>query len=134
MSQAVAEITRATEEWAEAFRSGEIADTMAFISPDAVMVPPNHAALVGAEAIEAWARGMFEAVSIQEIQIVVDEVRVADEWAVSRGEWRMTMAAGDQVMSDTTRYVVLWERQGDGRWRVTHDIWNSSLPLDSDAI
>jgi uncharacterized protein (TIGR02246 family) len=130
MNDAVAEITRATNEWGEAFRSGDISDTMAFITSNAVMIPPNHPAVIGTEAIEAWARGMFEAATIQDIEIAVDDVRVADGWAVSHGEWRMTMTAGDQVMSDTTRYVVVWERQEDGIWKVAHDIWNSSLPVD----
>jgi uncharacterized protein (TIGR02246 family) len=133
MDQVTAEITRATREWGEAFRSGEIYDTMAFLAPDAVLIPPNHPALVGTEAIEAWARGMFEALTIQDIDISVDEVRVADGWAVSHGTWHMTMAAGDNIMSDTTRYVVVWERQADGSWKVAHDVWNSSLPLDSDV-
>jgi uncharacterized protein (TIGR02246 family) len=133
MDQAAAEITRATKEWGEAFRSGEIARTMAFLTPDAVLIPPNHPALVGTEAIEGWARGMFEAVTIQDIEISVDEVRVADGWAVSHGRWHMTMAAGDTIMSDTTRYVVVWECQVDGSWKVAHDVWNSSLPIDSDV-
>jgi ketosteroid isomerase-like protein len=74
---------------------------------------------------------MFEALTIQDIEISVDEVRIADGWAVSHGQWHMTMAAGDHIMSDTTRYVVVWERQTDGRWKVVHDVWNSSAPLDS---
>jgi uncharacterized protein (TIGR02246 family) len=133
MNEAAAEITRATKEWGEAFRSGEISDTMAFLAPNAVLIPPNHPALIGTDAIEAWARGMFEALTIQDIEISVDEVRIADGWAVSHGQWHMTMAAGDNIMSDTTRYVVVWERQTDGSWKVVHDVWNSSLPLDSGA-
>jgi ketosteroid isomerase-like protein len=132
MDEVVAKITQATKEWGEAFRSGEISDTMAFLAPDAVLIPPNQPALVGTKATEAWAKGMFEAVTIQDIAISVDGVRVADGWAVSHGEWHMTMAAGETIMRDTTRYVVIWERQTDGSWKVAHDVWNSSLPLEPD--
>ena len=131
MDQAIADITRATKEWGEAFRSGSIADTMAFLAPHAVLIPPNHPVLAGTEAVEAWARGMFEAVTIHDIDISVDEVRVADGWAVSHGQWHMKMVAGDAEMSDTTRYVVIWECQADGTWKVAHDVWNSALPVGS---
>lgn len=129
MDQAVADITRTTKEWGEAFRSGEAAQTMAFVAPNAVLVPPNESVLAGAGAIAAWARGMLDAMTVQEIDISVDSVRVAGDWAVSHGTWHMTMSTGDSVMSDTTRYVVIWERHADGAWQVVHDIWNSGRPL-----
>jgi ketosteroid isomerase-like protein len=53
MNEAAAEIIRATKEWGEAFRSGEISQTMAFLAPNAVLIPPNHPELIGTDAIEA---------------------------------------------------------------------------------
>jgi ketosteroid isomerase-like protein len=82
----------------------------------------------GADEIELWARGLLEAVTVQEIDIAVDGVRVAGDWAVSHGSWDTTLEVGGNVMSDATRYVVIWERQSDGAWKVVHAVWNSSLP------
>jgi uncharacterized protein (TIGR02246 family) len=128
MDQATEDIIRAHKEWGEAFRSGDVAQTMAFLTPDAVLIPPNEPARKGAEEIEPWARGFLEAVTVQEIDIAVDSVRVAGDWAVSHGRWHMTLEVGGNVMSDTTRYVVIWERQSDGAWKVVHDVWNGGLP------
>jgi ketosteroid isomerase-like protein len=133
MDQTTADITRATSDWGSAFRSGEVSRAMAFVAPHAVFVPPNEPPLVGYPAIEAWARGMFEAVTIQEIDISVDGVRAAGDWAVSHGRWHMTMAAGESTIGDTTRYVLIWERGADGAWKVVHDVWNSGLPVASQS-
>ncbi len=129
MDQDVQDITRATHDWGAAFKTGDVARSAAFLAEDAVLIPPNEPAVIGVEAIAEWSQRMFDAVTVQDVDITVDEVRVAGDWAVSHGVWHMTMLAGDTPLSDTTRYVVIWERQADGAWKVSHDIWNSALPL-----
>jgi ketosteroid isomerase-like protein len=128
MNADVESITRATEAWAEAFRAGDVSRTMSFVAPNAVLVPPNEPAVVGSDAIRAWTQGMIDTAEIHEAETSVDEVRVADGWAVSRGTWRMKLSSGDTTMEDTARYVVVWERRKDGSWKVLHDIWNSGRP------
>ena len=130
MDQDVQDITRATTDWGAAFKARDLARTMAFLTEDAVLIPPNEPAVVGAEAIAAWSERMFDAVTIKEIDITVGGVRVAGDWAVSHGVWHMTMSAGDTEFSDSTRYVIIWERQDDGAWKVSHDVWNSALLLE----
>jgi ketosteroid isomerase-like protein len=70
------------------------------------------------------------AATIQEASTTVDEVRVAGDWAVSHGVWHMTMSVGGATVGDTTRYVLIWERQEDGSWRIAYDVWNSALPVE----
>ena len=130
MDQDVQDITGATKDWGAAFKAGDLARATAFLTEDAVLIPPNEPAVIGAEAVAGWSQRMFEAVTVQEIDITVDGVRVAGDWAVSHGVWHMTMLAGDTVLNDTTRYVLIWERQVDGAWKVAHDVWNSALPLE----
>ena len=133
MHQAIEDITRATNDWGAAFMAGDVSRTLEFLTQDAVLIPPNEPAVIGGEAIEAWSQRMFEAATIQEVDITVDGVRVAGDWAVSHGVWHMTMSVGEAIVSDTTRYVVIWERQMDGAWKVAHDVWNSALPAESSA-
>ena len=125
----VADITRTTHEWVAAFEANDAARGASFVTDDAMLVPPNEAVVTGAEAIEAWSQRMFESVTVQEATTTVGVVRVAGDWAVSHGEWQMTMSVGGATVSDTTRYMLVWERQTDGSWKVAHDIWNSALPV-----
>lgn len=125
----VADITRTTHEWVAAFEAGDAALGATFVTDDAVLVPPNEAVLMGAEAIEAWSQRMFDGITVEEATTTVGAVRVAGDWAVSHGEWRMTMSVGGATVGDTTRYVLVWERQADGSWKVAYDIWNSALPV-----
>ena len=132
--QDVADITRASHEWVAAFEANDLARTMTFITQDAVLIPPNQPAVTGADAIEAWTQAMFDVATFQEAATTVDDVLVAYDWAVSHGVWRMTMSVGDAIVGYTSRYMLIWEQQADGSWKVAHDIWNSALPARSDRL
>ena len=125
----VADITRTTHEWVAAFEANDAARGASFVTDDAMLVPPNEAVVTGAEAIEAWSQRMFDGMTVEEATTTVGAVRVAGDWAVSHGEWQMTMSVGGVTVNDTTRYMLVWERQTDGSWKVVHDIWNSALPV-----
>jgi uncharacterized protein (TIGR02246 family) len=128
----VADITRTTHEWVAAFEAGDPQRAASFFTDDAVLVPPNEAVVAGAEAIEEWSRRMFDGVTVEEATTTVGAVRVAGDWAVSHGEWQMTLSVGGVTVSDTTRYMLVWERAPDGSWKISYDIWNSALPLAAD--
>jgi uncharacterized protein (TIGR02246 family) len=123
----VAAITRASQEWVAAFEAEDVPRAMSFLASDAVLVPPHEPPLSGAEAIEAWTRRMFEAITVESANTTVDEVRVAGDWAVSHGVWQMSLTMNGVTVGDTTRYVLIWERQADGTWLIVYDVWNSAL-------
>lgn len=128
----VAAITQATERWADAFVRGDVDAAMALVTPGATIAPPNEPVAAGAPAIEAWVRAALGQVSFEEVASTVDSVRVAGDWAVSRGHWAVTLASEGGVVTDTSRYVVIWERQADGPWKVAYDIWNFPPPPPTD--
>lgn len=128
----VAAITQATERWADAFVRGDVDAAMAFVTPGATFAPPNEPVAAGAPAIEAWVRAALGQVSFEEVASTVDSVRVAGDWAVSRGHWEVTLSSETGVVTDASRYVAIWERQEDGRWKVAYDIWNFGQPRATD--
>lgn len=129
MDEDIRAITRATSDWVASFKAGDVPGSAAVVTEDVVLIPPNQPEVVGREALEAWVSSLFEAIEVEEASATVDEVRVAGDWAVSRGTWQMSGSAGGAPMSDTTRYVLIWERH-NGSWKIAYDLWNSSLPAD----
>lgn len=127
----VAAITRATRDWAVAFQAGDVARASSFVTSGGVLVPPNEPVVSGREAIEAWARRLYENVTIDRVVSTTDSVRVAGDWAVSRGSWAIDLTVAGTPAVDTTRYVVIWERQPDGSWKTAYDIWNSAIPTSA---
>jgi ketosteroid isomerase-like protein len=37
---------------------------------------------------------------------------------------------GLEVFSDSSKYMVIWKQQADGKWKVHADIWNFFGPMD----
>jgi uncharacterized protein (TIGR02246 family) len=124
-----AAIREATDAMGVAMVAGDVAAVTAMFTADGAMYPPNEPAVVGSAAIEAWGTRMTSGVSMTAATITIDEVRVADDWAVSHGHWAATISMGEMTVTDTTKYMLLWERQADGRWQIAHDVWNSIRPL-----
>jgi len=120
-------IERATQEWMARFRAADVPGSAKTVTDDVVLDPPNQPTVVGKQAFEAWTRSLFDMITVDEATATVDEVRVAGDWAVSRGRWHMRGRAGGAPMADTTRYVLIWERRG-GSWKIAYDIWNSANP------
>ncbi len=46
------------------------------------------------------------------------------------GTYELTMNdASGKPVNDRGRYVEVWEKQADGKWKCGTDIWNSDLPV-----
>jgi ketosteroid isomerase-like protein len=41
--------------------------------------------------------------------------------------------AGQEAMTDSGKYLVVWKRQAEGTWKLHVDIWNSSMPMSGQA-
>ena len=124
-----AEIRQVVTDMTATVRTGDQAAIAALFAPNGVLVPPNEPVVVGRAAIQAWGEKTFSAVKIVHGDIQLDGVRVAGDWASGHGTWAMTIVAGRDTLSDTTRWIIEWERQADGKWLIARDIWNSGKPL-----
>jgi len=97
---------------------------------DAVQMPPNAPANVGAESIRGWSAGMLAAFGA-EFSLSSEEVQPAGaEWAFERGTYTITLTprTGGDPIRDVGKYITLYQRQADGTWRMARDIWNSNNP------
>lgn len=42
------------------------------------------------------------------------------------GELTMTPAGSDETVTESLKGIHVLERQADGSWKISHDIWNSN--------
>lgn len=129
-----AEVRQAIEQAAEAFRTAALAEDaegiVAIYTSDAVLMPPNMPAQEGSAAIRTWMSDFFTQFTIDEFQLRTEEIEVAGDWAYRRGAFEMTTTptAGGDPVQDAGKFIEIWQRQADGSWKMSHDMWNTDTP------
>ncbi len=116
------------DEWVTAMEAGNVEGLMALYTDDVVIMPPNMPALEGEAAARAWNEA---GPTIAEAGAVVHEIEGQGDLAVVRGAYSLTFLVEGlpEPVHDTGKFIEVHRRQPDGSWRMTHDIFNSDLPL-----
>ncbi|HXJ82893.1 MAG TPA: DUF4440 domain-containing protein [Candidatus Methylomirabilis sp.] len=100
----------------------------AFYAPDAVLMPPNHAAVEGRDKIEGFLQGLMDG-GLTSIKLETTTVASAGDLAYGRGRYTLALSPpGGAPVQDVGKYVVVYRRQPNGAWRAVSDIFNSDQP------
>lgn len=99
-------------------------------APDAVVMPPNGAAMRGASAIADWWNGGWKA-GLRNLSLKTTEVYVEGNLATETGTYSldMPMTEGGAPVHDTGKYMVLWKRSPTAGWQLFRDIFNSDVSM-----
>lgn len=109
----------------EAFDAGRIEDVAALHTEDVVSMPAGMPAVEGRTALLDHMEASFEAAPEGfRFTFQATDLRVADGWAVERGITRGFME-GSEAEIPAGKYVLLYERDSDGCWRIAWSITNS---------
>lgn len=95
-----------------------------FYTADARLLPPGQPECRGREQIAAFWQTMFEN-GLEDASIETDYARVSGDlgYATGTGAGRVE-PEGLDVIPLEVKYVLILERQSDGGWLVSADIWN----------
>ena len=100
---------------------------LALYSEDAILLPPNQAAVQGKAAIQAWDEAFPPFSNFQEQSL---EIEGQGDLAYDRGTYSMTVTpAGAAPIEDHGKYLTIWRKQADGSWKISRVMFNSDLPL-----
>ena len=121
----------------EAVRGQEVAailagDTsLAYMTDDAVMMPPNGPEVAGKGAVRAWMAEFMAMATVQSLTYDQSQITVAGDWAIERYTGTLTMApaGGGDAMTETVKGIHVYRKGADGSWKMTADVWNSNTPL-----
>jgi uncharacterized protein (TIGR02246 family) len=112
--------------------AGDLPRWLDLFTDEMVLLPPLPAgqpALVGKEALAAWAQTAFRSFVIDET-IMTDEVQLFGDLGFTRGTYRSTATpkAGGESHHVSGRFLFVVRRLPDGSWRYLRGIWNSDIP------
>jgi len=133
------ELTRAEAEktaaaFASAFDKGDIATAAAFYADDAIAFPPDSDMVKGRPAIEAFWKATKEAGG-KSLELKVVDVQSSGNLGVETGTAVLHMQPANQPeTAENVKYVVVWQKQKSGSWKIIRDIWNGMAPAAAPAL
>jgi ketosteroid isomerase-like protein len=100
----------------------------AFYADDAVLLPPNHSAVVGRAGIQAYFQGMLDG-GLESIRLETVHLEVSGALAWARGRYSVAIAPrGRPLIHDTGKSLVCYRRQRNGGWKAVADMFSSDSP------
>ncbi len=122
-------------QWSAAAGAKDLDKAVSYYSNDATVMPPNASAARTKEAIRKVWQDLLASPGLS-ISWKATKVEVAKsgDLACLSGTYELTIndPSGKQL-NDHGKYVEVWEKQADGKWKCGADIWNSDLPASAPA-
>ncbi len=117
-------------QWSAAAGAKDLDKTVSYYSTDAIVMPPNAASATTKEAIrKVWQDLLASPGLVVSWKATKVEVAKSGDLACLSGTYELTMNdASGKPVNDRGKYVEVWEKQADGKWKCGTDIWNSDLP------
>jgi ketosteroid isomerase-like protein len=111
-----------------ALRAGDAKGASAVYALDARLLPPSAELMEGRTAIEAfWQAGIDAGLSAVELELLNLEGGERIAYEIGRYALHLRPADGKCVV-DRGKYVLVHERQDDGRWRRAVEMFNPDAP------
>jgi ketosteroid isomerase-like protein len=131
----VAEVRKTLEAMSEKsekdMMAGIMDTTMANYTDDAVSMPNNGPMLKGKQALKQYyVQMMGMGMKFPKVDFVTADVMVGGMYAYEVGTYTMTMEmVGMPQMTDEGKYLTVYERGADGKWRIKVETWNTNMPM-----
>lgn len=119
-----AAIAAANQEYARALVAGDARAMAAVFTDDGEVVPTLQRGFVsGRPAIEAYNASRLEARRFLDVVITTVHLGVSGDLAWETGTSSVTMQQGESAsVTVTGRYLAVWKRGPDGRWRIRAEL------------
>jgi uncharacterized protein (TIGR02246 family) len=116
----------ALDAYFDAAISGDASRWASLYANDAVIMPPNSAAVEGRGAIETWLKALPVVITDADGEAL--EVDGTGDLAYVRGTYAMSMEVPSvaQPVRQEGKLLQIYARQQDGTWLLARDIWNAN--------
>ncbi len=123
-------VSRIGEQWARHWNAGQLDKLIQAYAPDAVYMPPHHAAVHGRDAIYEYLKNPMKH-GVGELTYEVTFIKHSGDLAYDVGRYTMSLPHGNGKRQDRGKYLTVWRRQANGDWQIAADMWSSDLPASS---
>ncbi|HTF31448.1 MAG TPA: SgcJ/EcaC family oxidoreductase [Flavitalea sp.] len=112
---------------AKAFNDGNAAGIADHFTEDGVLMAPGSAVTFGRAAVEDYYRSIFDQYATV-LESGYEEVKISGDLAYGRGFAKVKLIphGGGDTLTSTAKYINILQRQPNGSWLTTHDIWNGN--------
>ena len=121
--------------WSKAAGSKDLDKTVSYYSADAIVLPPNAPIATTKEEIKKiWQDMLASPGLVISWKATKVEVAKSGDLGFVSGTYELTMNdATGKPATDKGKYVEVWEKKADGKWKCGTDTWNSDLPASPPA-
>ncbi len=110
--------------WSKAAGAKDFDKTVSFYADDAMVLPPNEAAVTTKDGIRNLWKGLIDSVTSVSWTATRVEMAKSGDMACLTGTYEMTMKDGSK---DHGKYCEVWEKKA-GAWKCGTDMFSSDLP------
>jgi ketosteroid isomerase-like protein len=127
-SAARSAIDAANKHFSDLFNKGDVAAAAKVYASDAIVLPPNGAAVKGQGAIAEFWKGAYES-GVRHVVLTTTEFQTHGSYAHELGTYSLEVHKpdGSIVARDNGKFMVLWKRSAGGQWQWYRDIYNSNV-------
>ena len=129
INKARVHIDKQNKKYMEFYNNGDASGVADLHMDDALVMPPNIDMVKGKESIK---KAISDEISAGATDLVFTTLNMYgnEEFVTEVGRYSLNVKnEGKIVMSDTGKYIVLWEQVSKNNWLMKADIWNSDLPI-----
>ena len=121
------DVEAAERAWLQAMNGGDAAGVAQLYSEKGRLMPPNADIIQGRAGIEAFCKEFVALNATLSFNLLT--VHETANMCAAVGTYEMDLQPpGADKMHDTGKYIEVWVRESDGKWRIADDIFNSSVP------
>ena len=122
----VERLTELRNQYEQAENAGDVDAIMDLCNDDIVFIPPEAPSVSGPEAVRAFFEEFLDAFDIS-IGLTRDAITVDDTLAYEWGTVSGSATGPDgQSESINNTYLITYERDSDGSWKQSKNIWNTN--------
>jgi ketosteroid isomerase-like protein len=124
------ELRRLDEQWSATAGRNDLDGTVAFYADDAVLLPPNAPLAADRKAIrDSWA-GLLGPNTAVSWKVSRAEVAQSGDLGYLYGAYKLAITdpKGGPAVNDAGKFLEVWKKQADGKWKCVVDTYNSDIP------
>ena len=115
------------EDWSKAAVKRDVDRVASFYAEDAIVYPPNALVAIGRPAAKkVWASYFADPTFSISWKTVNAGVSKSGDLGFTAGTYEASFKGPDgKMVSEKGKYLSAWKKDKDGKWKASHDIWNT---------